>query len=29
VPPLWLCGLWIENKQFHDACRLGRLIIAP
>ena len=18
VPPLWLRGLWVENKQFHD-----------
>jgi hypothetical protein len=17
VPPLWLCGLWVENKQVH------------
>src|ERR1700730_14396587 len=18
VPPLWFCGLWVENEQFHD-----------
>jgi hypothetical protein len=21
VPPLGLCGLWVENKQVHAACR--------